>query len=207
MSSFTGSATYTLSGATAPVDALGNVGTFNSATVAVNFTALTATLNASLSISNQNLNLGGSSTFTRGNAGIGWQRSGTQGNLNIACTGSNCASQGYDGTVGVIIAGAAGASMGGQYRITPIRADGQGYTNHISGTIALQAGVNPAVAQAAQGQQSSGKIGRWSDHLRTTLAGDVALINAARSTNVGANVGASSTIAVSRALPRSRVAQ
>lgn len=143
---FTGSATYSLVGATAPTDALGNVGTFNSATVNVNFGQLTANLNAGLSINNQNLTLGGTTSFARGSANFGWNRSGTNGNLTISCSGSNCASQGYDGTVGVVIAGTAGASMGGQYRITPIRAAGQAYTNHIAGTFALQSTANPTVA-------------------------------------------------------------
>jgi hypothetical protein len=152
-SAFTGSATYSLVGATAPTDALGNVGTFNSATVGVNFGQRTATLNASLSINNQNLTLGGTTSFA---GGFGWNRSGTNGNLTIGCAGSNCAAQGYDGSVGVVIAGATGASMGGQYRITPIRAAGQGYTNHIAGTFALQAASNPTVAPPIE----SVKIGR-----------------------------------------------
>jgi hypothetical protein len=158
--------------------------------VGVNFGQRTATLNASLSINNQNLTLGGTTTFA---GGLGWNRSGTNGNLTIGCSGSNCASQGYDGSVGVVIAGATGASMGGQYRITPIRAAGQGYTNHIAGTFALQAASNPTVAPPFEPV----KIGR-DFIMRSNLGADLGAMRPMMPMAIGAHSLPQATIGVRR---------
>ncbi len=146
--SFTGTTTYSLVAATAPTDAAGNAGRVNTATVGFNFSALTAALNATLSINNQNLTLTGTSSFSRESINPNWVRnSPTQvgANLNIACTGSNCASVGYGGAVSTSLAGSNGGFAAGQYRIVPFRQAGSGFSDQISGTWALQAGSIPTV--------------------------------------------------------------
>ncbi len=146
--SFTGTSVYSLVGATAPTDAAGNAGRLNSATVTFNFTALTAALNAALTINNQNLTLTGTTSFGRNAINPNWVRtSPTQSGatLDIACTGSNCASAGYAGVASTSLAGANGAYAAGQYRIVPTRSSGNGFADHISGVFALQAGSVPTI--------------------------------------------------------------
>jgi hypothetical protein len=145
---FTGTTTYSLVGATAPTDAAGNAGRLNTASVAFNFSALTAALNATLTINNQNLTLSGTTSFAQGNANPQWSRSSpTQvgATLDIACTGSNCASVGYTGAVGTSLAGTNGGFAAGQYRIVPTRQAGSGFSDQITGVWALQAGSIPTV--------------------------------------------------------------
>ena len=146
--SFTGTTTYSLVGATAPTDTAGNAGRLNSASVAFNFSALTASLNASLSVNNQNLTLTGTTSFGRDSINPNWTRaSPTQqgATLDIACTGANCASVGYTGVASTSLAGANGAFAAGQYRIVPTRQSGSGFSDHISGVFALQAGAIPTI--------------------------------------------------------------
>jgi hypothetical protein len=148
IASFTGSTTYSLVAATAPTDAAGNTGSMSSASVTFNFTSLTAALNAALSINNQNFTLTGSTNFTRDGANPNWARQSPTAagqTLDIACTGSNCSTQGYIGVASTSIAGANGTFASGQYRITPTRTAGSGFADHISGTFALQAGTAPTV--------------------------------------------------------------
>ncbi len=140
---FTGTTSYNLLAATAPVDARGNVGTLSSATVGVNFSLLTARLNAALAVNNQNLTLSGNSSFQRGSTLLQWTSG--LGNLNIGCSGANCAASGYNGSVAANIAGTNGNFMGGQYRINPIRASGGFLTDLINGHFVLQTTTNPAL--------------------------------------------------------------
>ncbi len=142
-SAFTGTASYALLAATAPVDARGNVGSLSSATVGINFSLLTARLNAALAINNQNLTLTGNSAFARGSNLLQWTSG--LGSLSIACSGANCSASGYDGSVAASIAGAAGSFMGGQYRINPTRTAGGFLTDLINGHFVLQTTTTPAV--------------------------------------------------------------
>ncbi len=145
--SFTGTTTYSLVGATAPTDAAGNAGRLNSASVAFNFSALTASLNASLSVNNQNLTLTGTTNFTRDGINPNWSRTSPTGpaSLDIACTGSNCASVGYTGVASTSLAGGNGGFAAGQYRIVPTRQSGSGFSDQITGVFALQAGAIPTI--------------------------------------------------------------
>jgi len=145
--SFTGTTTYSLVGATAPTDAAGNAGRLNSASVAFNFSALTASLNAALTVNNQNLTLTGTTNFARDGINPNWVRSSPTGpaTLDIACTGANCASAGYTGVASTSLAGANGGFAAGQYRIVPTRQSGSAFADHISGVFALQAGSIPTV--------------------------------------------------------------
>lgn len=142
-STFTGSTTYNLLAATAPADALGNVGTLTAATIGVNFSLLTARLNAALAVNNQNFTLSGNSSFARGSSLLQWTSG--SGTLNIGCSGSNCAGIGYNGSVGANIAGATGSFIGGQYRINPNRAPGSALADLILGHFVLQTATTPAV--------------------------------------------------------------
>jgi len=147
--SFTGTATYSLVGATAPTDSAGNTGRLSSASVAFNFSALTASLNAALSVNNQNLTLTGTTNFSRDGINANWVRSSPTGpgpgNLDIACTGSNCASVGYTGVASTSLAGANGGFAAGQYRIVPTRQPGSGFSDQITGVFVLQAGAVPTI--------------------------------------------------------------
>jgi hypothetical protein len=146
--SFTGTTTYSLVSATAPTDAAGNAGRLNTASVAFNFSALTAAMNATLSINNQNLTLTGTTNFNRESINPNWARSSpTQvgATLDITCTGSNCASVGYTGVASTSLAGTNGGFAAGQYRIVPTRQAGSGFSDQITGVWALQAGSVPTV--------------------------------------------------------------
>lgn len=148
LASFTGTTTYSLVSATAPTDAAGNAGRMNTATVTFNFSNLTAALNASLTINNQNLTMTGTTGFTRDSVNPNWSRTNptaTGQTLDIACTGSGCASVGYTGVASAQVAGANGSFAAGQYRIVPTRQAGAGFSDQIVGTFALQAGSNPTV--------------------------------------------------------------
>ena len=144
---FTGTSVYSMAAASAPTDAAGNAGRLASATVTFNFSSLTAALNASLSINNQNFTLTGSTTFGRGAMNPNWARATPTGpaTLDIACTGSNCAGVGYTGVASTALAGANGAFAAGQYRIVPTRQTGSGFSDQITGVFALQAGATPTV--------------------------------------------------------------
>ncbi len=152
-STFTGSSTYNLLAATAPTDAVGNVGTLSSATIGVNFSLLTARLNAALAVNNQNLTLSGNSSFARGSALLQWTSG--LGTLNIGCSGSNCAGIGYNGSVGANIAGTTGSFIGGQYRINPNRLPGSSLTDLISGHFVLQTTTNPALGSTISDPNTS----------------------------------------------------
>ena len=145
---FTGTSVYSLVGATAPTDGAGNAGLLSAWNVTFNFTARTAALNASMSINNQNLTLTGSTTFGQGGINPNWVRNtptGTGQSLDISCSGSNCASVGYTGVASTSLAGNNGAFAAGQYRIVPTRQAGSGFSDHISGVFALQAGAIPTI--------------------------------------------------------------
>ena len=148
---FTGTTTYSLVGATAPTDAAGNTGRLNTASVAFNFSALTAALNATLTVNNQNLTLTGTTNFTRDSINPNWVRTSPTQNgasLDISCTGSNCASVGYTGVASTSLAGTNGGFAAGQYRIVPTRQAGSGFSDQITGVWALQAGAVPTVGIA-----------------------------------------------------------
>jgi len=145
--SFTGTTTYSLVGATAPTDAADNAGRLNSASVAFNFSALTASLNAALTVNNQNLTLTGTTNFARDFINPNWSRASPTGpaSLDIACTGSNYASIGYTGVASTSLAGGNGAFAAGQYRIVPTRLPGSGFSDQITGVFALAAGAIPTI--------------------------------------------------------------
>jgi hypothetical protein len=142
--SFTGTSNYTLAAATAPTDTAGRSGQLTSASVAVNFTAMTAALSAALNINNQNFALAGNTAFSADQGNIAWVRRGNAAtSLTVACTGSGCVNNGYEGVVNGRIAGAAGDWMSLDYRLTPNRTDGGAYSDHISGVAALRAATVP----------------------------------------------------------------
>lgn len=141
--SFTGSATYSLAGSTAPTDAAGHVGTVSSATIAANFSARTMNGSFALAINGQAFSLTGVAGLAPGASDFAFA-SALQ-NLTINCSGGNCSNAGYLGTLNGQIAGAEGRWIALTYRLNPNRAPGSGFSDFITGSMALDAGAAPTV--------------------------------------------------------------
>jgi len=140
--SFTGSATYSLAGATAPTDAAGHTGSVNSAQVNANFTSRTVSGLFGITINGQNFSLSGNTSLDPGSSNFAFASS--LQNLGIACTGT-CSTAGYLGTMNGQFAGSAGRWLSMSYRINPNRSPGSGWSDFVVGNIALDAGANPTV--------------------------------------------------------------
>jgi hypothetical protein len=141
--SFTGTATYSLAASTAPTDAAGHVGTVSSATIAANFSARTMNGSFALAINGQAFSLTGVAGLAPGASDFAFA-SALQ-NLSINCSGGNCSSAGYLGTVNGQIAGAEGRWIAVTYRLNPNRTPGSGFSDFITGSMALDAGSAPTV--------------------------------------------------------------
>ena len=133
--SFTGSTSYKVDAATRPTDSFGNVGQLISAYINANFSTRTADMGLQVAINNQNLTLS--------SAGIPIDGAIQFGNVAAVCTGINCNSNGYRGTVNANFAGANGSAIAASYRINPNRLTGQAYTDMIAGNIAFTALSTP----------------------------------------------------------------
>lgn len=141
--SFTGTATYSLAGSTAPTDAAGHVGTVSSATIAANFGSRTMNGSFALAINGQAFSLTGVAGLAPGASDFAFA-SALQ-NLSINCSGGNCSNAGYLGTVNGQIAGAEGRWIALTYRLNPNRTPGSGFSDFITGSMALDAGAAPSV--------------------------------------------------------------
>lgn len=129
--SFTGSTSYKVDAATRPTDSFGNVGQLISAYINANFSTRTADMGLQVAINNQNLTLS--------SAGIPIDGAIQFGNVAAVCTGTNCNSNGYRGTVNANFAGTNGSAIAASYRINPNRLTGQAYADMIAGNIAFTA--------------------------------------------------------------------
>ncbi len=155
----TGTANYALTAATRPTDSFGNVGTLNSASVAANFSAQTASaaLNLGFStadvvnISARDLNI------TASTPNVPLMRDGSVGGLFfeapgvISCTGANCAPGGYvgevGGTFGGTATGAVGTGVGLSYGFVPapgVMTDNGLDADYIHGVAVLNSAAAPA---------------------------------------------------------------
>jgi len=141
--SFTGSATYSLAGATSPTDAAGRLGSVTSASIAADFTSRTIGGTFALSINGQSLSLAGTSGLAPG--GPDFSFASALGSLSVTCSGSNCATQGYLGTVNGLFAGADGRWIAINYRVNPGRASQSGFPDFIVGSMALQSTTSPTI--------------------------------------------------------------
>ncbi len=103
--SYTGTTPYRLDGATRPVDARGNVGTVNSATLNANFTTQQLDFAFSLSVNNLVYTASASGVyFDRARFSAYYQSGAANSGLNVSCTGGGCAPA-YYGAVNGAFAG------------------------------------------------------------------------------------------------------
>lgn len=154
--SLTGTTTFTMAGHTTPVDAFGNLGTLNSASLVANFT----TQKADAAV---NLTMGAGSmagTFdlsatampieavtSINPSGFGVPNSGA---LAATCTGACAAgASGYSADIGGSFAGAAAASAGLSYNIWPTTTSTAPATNSLQGLVAFTAGGGTAAPTVA----------------------------------------------------------
>ena len=132
--SLTGATSYKVDAATRPTDSFGNIGQLVSAFLNVNFSSRLADMGIVVAINNQNLTLGGTAiSFDGGFTNFGLA------NRIATCTGSNCNSGGYRGTLNGFFAGSNGTAAGASYRINPNRLTGQAFADMIVGNIAFTA--------------------------------------------------------------------
>ena len=142
IASFTGTATYNLAAATAPTDASGNAGSVTTASVLANFSARTVSGNFGLAISGRTFTLSGTSDLAPGSPRFTFASS--LQNLSIGCSG-NCSALGYLGTLNGLFAGPTGQWMSVSYRINPDRVPGNGFSDFVVGSIALNSETAPTI--------------------------------------------------------------
>ena len=131
--SLTGTTSYKVDAATRPTDAFGNIGQLVSAYFNANFSTRIADMGLQVAINNQTLSLNGSGISFDGSTSLGI------GNTVVTCTGSNCNTNGYRGTMNAAFAGSNGTAIASSYRINPNRLSGQAYADMIVGNIAFTA--------------------------------------------------------------------
>lgn len=164
----TGTANYALSAATHATDAIGNVGTLNSATIAANFSKQTLDISLGLAFANNPSDpvapssramaftaTAANTPIVPGNSFIAADQggSGSVGKLTLSCTGADCAASGYGGRVSGGIAGN-GANIGMGYGFAPLvatSAAAQPFTGLIQGMAVLSSTAAPAQGIVATG--------------------------------------------------------
>ena len=153
VTSLVGSVTYAKVGNTTPVDAFGNLGTLNSATLTANFTSqlVDATVNLALSTGSMTgtFNISGTAMPIDPNGGFAVPNAGA---LATSCAGACAAGvAGYSADLGGSFAGTGAASAGMSYNVWPTVAAGSPASNSLQGLVAFSvatapgAGTNPAV--------------------------------------------------------------
>ena len=135
--SLTGTTSYKVDAATRPTDSFGNVGQLVSAYFNANFSTRIADMGLQVAINNQTLSLNGSGISFGGGTSLGI------GNTVVTCTGSNCNTNGYRGTMNAAFAGSNGTAVASGYRINPNRLTGQAFADFIVGNIAFTALSTP----------------------------------------------------------------
>ena len=138
--SLTGMTAFRLDGSTRPTDALGHVGTLNTATMNADFTSKLLDFTFNLSINNL--------TFSGSGTGISFDRSrfdnySGYGTTHVTCAGQGCAQLGYGMNVEGAFAGSAASTAWLGYQIHNNRQDGQAYNEVIDGTMAFTAVTRP----------------------------------------------------------------
>lgn len=140
----TGTTTYTLAGHTTPVDAFGNLGTLNSASLVANFG--TQTVDAAVNLSMGSGSMAGTfglnasampiEALTSANpSGFGVANA---GELTTTCTGTCAAgTSGYSADIGGSFAGASAGSAGLSYNIWPTTTSSAPATNSVQGLVAF----------------------------------------------------------------------
>ncbi len=149
-----GTSTYTKSGNTTPVDAFGNLGILNSATLTANFTTQLADAAVNLTVGAGPMagtfNVDGKSMTIDPNGGFGVASAGA---LTTRCAGT-CADQagGYSADLGGSLAGMAAAGAGMSYNIWPTVASSSPASDSVQGLVAFTAPaptVKPPLAYTA----------------------------------------------------------
>jgi len=140
--SLTGTATYSLLAATAPADALGHTGSVGSAVLNANFSNQQITGAFAFGVNGQSFNISGQSAI---GAFGNFDFATVLQNISIGCTGSNCASQGYQSTMNGRFAGDDGRWATVTYRLNQVRSSGQGFSDIIVGSMVLGTSTPPTV--------------------------------------------------------------
>lgn len=147
--SLTGTTSYSQVAATRPVDAAGNLGTLNSATLNANFT--TGTLDASANLTMGSGTMAGTFQLTATGMAIGplgGFESSTASTTTTACTTGVCSAgtSGYSSSLGGGLAGDSAASAGLLYRLWPTPMyPNDPVSNAVDGLVAFHASTAPTV--------------------------------------------------------------
>ena len=145
-----GTTTYTKAGNTTPVDAFGNLGVLNSATLTANFTSQLVTAGVNLTMGAASP-MGGTYAVTGANLPINgggfdiYSGSSQPGTLTISCSGTCAATgtTGYSAELGGGFAGTAAASAAMSYAIWPTTAATSPVTDAVQGFVAFTAATAP----------------------------------------------------------------
>jgi hypothetical protein len=112
-----GSATYTLIGATSPTDTAGFVGTLNSATLNANFSAKTVDTSLAATVGPRTWSASASGVPILNGSAFEASRFGTNGTLNVSCSGAGCNPAAVAGSVTGVFVGPTGQGAGVAYSL------------------------------------------------------------------------------------------
>ena len=151
--SLVGTSTYTMAGHTTPVDALGTLGTLNSASLSANFSNQTVDAAVNLTMGSGPMagtfNVSASAmpiqaTTSVNSSGFGVPNASA---LTTACTAGTCAagSAGYSADIGGSFAGSGAASAGLSYNIWPTTTTSAPATDSVQGMVAFTTATAPTV--------------------------------------------------------------
>ncbi len=150
--SLVGTSTYTMAGRTTPVDAFGNLGTLNSASLVANFTdqKVNAAVNLTMGAGSMAGTFGVSATGMPIQAATSVNPSGfgvpNASALTTSCTGACAAgATGYSADIGGSFAGTKAASAGLSYNIWPTTTATAPATNSVQGLVAFTTATAPTV--------------------------------------------------------------
>jgi hypothetical protein len=140
----TGTTTYTRIANTSPTDSLGNVGTLNSATLSVDFTAQQVNAGVNATVAGRTYAATtGTAPVPLGVAGPGTPQFGGPFQT-VSCTGTGCSGT-YGGDLTGSLTGALANGAGLVYSLFPLTTAGSPYTDLIQGAVAFQAATPPAL--------------------------------------------------------------
>ena len=146
VTTLTGTTTYNLAGNTTPVDALGTLGTLNSATLTANFATQTidASVNFSMSAASS---MQGTYALNAGAVPLDSCGQFNAPTVTVVCSSTGCTSgaNGYSASLSGSLAGAQAASAGLNYKVWPSVSSGAMVSNAVQGLVAFTASTAPAM--------------------------------------------------------------
>lgn len=151
----TGSTSYTLAGNTHPTDALGNVGTLNSAYLNANFTSQAASFGLNVGIANKTLD---ASAVNIPIVIDSFNANTAAGNLAATCTGTGCTGvwSGVKADIGGGFVGYSAATAVMGYHFTPSGDVSGNFTDYVHGLAVLTAGSAPTATPSVAGTVGGG---------------------------------------------------